>query len=290
MKQTICIDSLTLPLLTEDPASWSGSSLLSVAQITPPGLKLLLSKSQSMRTLVRERGGGGHENDDATCCLPQKTIVATVFFEASTRTACSFQAAAVRLGAHSMHVDGQGNTSAAKKGETLEDTIKCLECYSDLIVLRHPVTGSVGKAIAISRKPVLNAGDGVGEHPTQALLDVFTIYDELKLDGAAAKSLTVVLLGDLKHGRTVHSLAKLLCTTRGILWNEHLTLRFCAPPGLQMPDYIQDSCAAFANAGVELQSFADPLDAVKDANVLYVTRVQRERFESDAEYDLVKVS
>jgi len=189
-----------------------------------------------------------------------------------------------------MHVDGQGNTSAAKKGETLEDTVKCLECYTDLTVLRHPKAGSVGKVISMAQKPVLNAGDGVGEHPTQALLDVFTIYDELKLGENLSNQLTVVLLGDLKHGRTVHSLAKLLCSTRGILWKEQLTLRFCSPPGLEMPDYIQESCAKYADAGVNMETFIDLTAASKGAHVLYVTRVQRERFASDADYDKVKVS
>ena len=107
-------------------------------------------------------------------------VLGTVFYEASTRTSCSFQAAVMRLGGTFIHVDGKGNSSANKKGESLEDTIRCLECYTDATVLRHPVQGSVGRVIDIAMKPVLNAGDGVGEHPTQALLDVFTIRDELQ--------------------------------------------------------------------------------------------------------------
>lgn len=276
---TIFVDGVALRVLTQEPASWSGSSLLSVTQISPGGLHLLLQTAERMRTLVRDRGGSDG--------LKHK-IVGTVFFEASTRTACSFQAAAMRLGADNIHVDGQGNSSAAKKGETLEDTIQCLECYTDLTVLRHPTTGSVGKVMAIAKKPVLNAGDGVGEHPTQALLDVFTIYDELKLAESSMKGpLTVVLLGDLKHGRTVHSLAKLLCSTRGILWEQQLNLRFCAPPGLEMPDYVQEACGAYAN--VRLETFTHLPQASRDADVLYVTRIQRERFHSDGAYDKVKV-
>ena len=278
---TISVDGLPLPLLTQDPASWSGSSLLTVNQLSPGGLQLLLSTAEGMRTLVRTLGG----NDS----LKHK-IVGTVFFEASTRTACSFQAAAMRLGARNIHVDGQGNSSAGKKGETLEDTIQCLECYTDVTVLRHPTTGSVGKVCGIAKKPVLNAGDGVGEHPTQALLDVFTIYDELKLASSETKGpLTVVLLGDLKHGRTVHSLAKLLCSTEGILWQDQLTLRFCAPPGLEMPDSIQASCSQWGS-NVQLETFTDLTQASRDAHVLYVTRVQRERFESDETYERVKGS
>jgi aspartate carbamoyltransferase len=279
--ETITVDGIELRQLTEEPASWVGSSMLSATQITSGGLKLLLTVTEQMRELVKEKGGDNRL---------QHTIVGTVFFEASTRTACSFQAAAMRLGGNNIHVDGGGNTSAGKKGESLEDTIQCLECYTDLTVLRHPVTGSVGKVIQIAKKPVLNAGDGVGEHPTQALLDVFTIYDELQLAGNSKGPLTVVLLGDLKNGRTVHSLAKLLCVTAGILWEGQLTLRLCSPSGLELPDCVRDFCATFESAGVKQETYTDPTTACQGANVLYVTRIQRERFESDEAYDCVKVS
>lgn len=278
--QTIAIDGLQLPLLTHDPVSWSGSSLLSVTQLTPGGLQLILTTTDKMRTMVRNRSG----ND----ALRHK-IVGTVFFEASTRTACSFQAAAQRLGASNIHVDGQGNTSAGKKGESLQDTIRCLECYTDVIVLRHPTTGSVGSVMATAKKPILNAGDGIGEHPTQALLDVFTIYDELHMQKSVIKdSLTVVLLGDLKHGRTVHSLAKLLCSMQGVLWGKQLDLRFCSPLGLEMPLFIQEFCSSFEN--VQQKSYTEMSLACQNADVLYVTRVQRERFESDEAYEKVKAS
>jgi aspartate carbamoyltransferase len=281
-RSTVVVDGIELAQLTGEPASWVGASLLSATQITSGGLQLLLTETEQMRNLVKEKGGDTRL---------QHTVIGTVFFEASTRTACSFQAASMRLGGNNIHVDGGGNTSAGKKGESLEDTIQCLECYTDLTVLRHPVTGSVGKVIQIAKKPVLNAGDGVGEHPTQALLDVFTIYDELQLASKATKGpLTVVLLGDLKHGRTVHSLAKLLCVTAGILWEGQLTLRFCAPSGLEVPDYIRDFCDQFASTGVVQETYTHPLMACQRANVLYVTRVQRERFESDEDYNLVKVS
>ena len=204
--------------LTEDPSSWEGQSLLSVTQVTPAGFDLVVKVAQSMREIVKKYGG-----DDR---LKHK-VLATVFYEASTRTSGSFQAAIMRLGGKFLHVDGQGNSSAAKKKESLEDTIRCLECYVDVVVLRHPVTGSVPKASKSLKKPLLNAGDGIGEHPTQALLDSFTIWDELKTDPKI-----VVFLGDLKHGRTVHSLARLLCQLRP---NSDLILRFCAPRGLDCP-------------------------------------------------------
>jgi len=246
--------------------------------MTPAGLQLIFQVANQMKTLVREKGG-----DDRL----QHRILGTVFFEASTRTSCSFQAAVQRLGGKFIHVDGQGNSSANKKGESLEDTIRCLECYTDATVLRHPVHGSVGRVIDMATKPVLNAGDGVGEHPTQALLDVFTIQDEFTTLFQEAKkpSLTVVLLGDLKHGRTVHSLAKLLAQSQ---MTSELTLIYCAPVGLEMPASVQDFVAGYAN--VKQQVVPNLSEAIATADVLYVTRVQRERFETDEHYAAVKGS
>jgi aspartate carbamoyltransferase len=280
-KELVSVHGASLPILSDDPSSWIGSSLLSVTQITNQGLQLLMTEAQHMRELVQRQGG-----DERL----KHRVIGTVFFEASTRTACSFQAAALRLGGTFLHVDGQSgsNSSAGQKGETLSDTIQCLACYTDLTVLRHPVTGSVKDVIQTASKPVVNAGDGIDEHPTQALLDVYTIYDELKLGERALAPLTVVLLGDLKHGRTVHSLARLLCVTRHILWDECLTLRFCAPTGLDIPDSIRDYCASYDN--VKVECVQDPNEACRgDANVLYVTRIQRERFDSDESYLRVKV-
>eukprot|EP00536_Pseudo-nitzschia_multiseries_P011015 jgi/Psemu1/259494/estExt_Genewise1Plus.C_3550058 len=260
----------TLPTLTEDPKSWIGQSVVSVNQITPKGFDFVIEIAQQMRDIVRSEGG-----DDR---LKHK-VLATVFYEASTRTSCSFQAAMMRLGGKFLHVDGNGNSSAAKKKETLEDTIRCLECYVDAIVLRHPVTGSVPKVVRATTKPVLNAGDGIGEHPTQALLDSFTIWDELKEDPKA-----VVFLGDLKHGRTVHSLAKLLSQLRP---KSNMVLRFCSPPSLAVPEYVMEYCK---NNGVTTEVFEDPAEACKGAQILYVTRVQKERFETEEEYENVKGS
>jgi len=235
--------------------------------------------AEEMRQIVRDKGG-----DDRLA----HRVLGTVFYEASTRTSCSFQAAVMRLGGKFIHVDGQGNSSANKKGETLEDTIRCLECYTDATVMRHPVHGSVGKVIDMAAKPVLNAGDGVGEHPTQALLDVFTIQDELKIDMKNVTNkpeLTVVMLGDLKNGRTVHSLSKLLAQS-GMA--SKLTLRYCSPESLEMPQSVQDFVAGYP--AVQQQVISSLAEAVKDADVLYVTRVQRERFESDDDYARVKGS
>ena len=155
---TMDLDSAIVDLtntLTSDPKSWYNSHLVSVTQISTSGLLLLFKTARSMRTLVRTTGG-----DDRL----RHRILASVFYEASTRTSCSFQAAMMRLGGTYLHVDGGagGNTSASKKGETLEDTIRCLECYADVTVLRHPTTGSVQR-VALGEgtvKPVINAGDG----------------------------------------------------------------------------------------------------------------------------------
>lgn len=206
-------------------------------------------------------------------------LLATVFYEASTRTSCSFQAAMMRLGGKFLHVDGQGNSSAGQKKESLEDTIRCLECYVDVVVLRHPVTGSVPLAAQTATKPLLNAGDGIGEHPTQALLDTFTIWDELKADPKV-----VVFLGDLKHGRTVHSLAKLLAQLRP---QSDMVLRFCSPSSLAVPDSILQYCY---HLGVKYEIMDDLEKACEGAQVLYVTRIQKERFATLEEYEELKGS
>lgn len=281
--------------LTNDPKSWSNSSLISVTQITPSGLDLLYQTTTSMRNLVKSGEGGTDKH--------KHRILSSVFYEASTRTSCSFQTAMLRLGGTFIHVDAgsSGNTSASKKGETLSDTIKCLQCYTDVTVLRHAVKGNVGDIVMNGglEKPVINAGDGVGEHPTQALLDLFTIVDELDmLDGGNnyEESLVVVLLGDLKHGRTVHSLAKLLARSQQGFLKRKLILRYFSPPTLKMPQYVKDyvdEYAKHADGNIVQEEYEEQGDetisqVLNQANVLYVTRVQKERFESEEEYMKVK--
>jgi len=235
--------------------------------------------------------------------------LATVFFEASTRTSSSFQAAMSRLGGSFIHVDGAagGQSSASKKGESLSDTIRCLECYSDITVLRHPIQGSIAAVHPHTTKPLVNAGDGTGEHPTQALLDLFTITDELNLlsspscddsnkvslASAVGEPLIVVLLGDLKHGRTVHSLAKLLARVGPKLYpTRPIVLRYCSPPSLNMPEDVQTFVNQYTNVdnGVvqETEHYTDLTQAVKGAHVLYVTRIQKERFQNPQDYNSVK--
>ena len=153
---------------------------------------------------------------------------------------------------------------------------------------RHPLQGSVGSVVATPglTVPILNAGDGIGEHPTQALLDVYTMYSEAR--GAVRSQLTVVLVGDLRNGRTVHSLARLLAkVTRGILWQDSLVLRYCAPEGLGIPKGVYDYVADCAGV---TQEECNSLSIDTETDVLYVTRVQKERFETQEDYEKVKGS
>ena len=164
--------------------------------------------------------------------------------------------------------------SSVSKGESLPDTVRTLECYADVIVIRHPEVGSAAIAAKAARKPVINAGDGVGEHPTQALLDAFTIREELgHLDG-----LTVTLLGDLKHGRTVHSLARLLSLYK-------VKLNYVAPDILRMPS---EQIAELKAKKIDQSEYSTLDKALPESDVLYVTRVQKERFTDETVYESVK--
>ena len=166
--------------------------------------------------------------------------------------------------------------SSVAKGETLADTVRTLGCYGDVIVLRHPAVGSSQEAAKFSPVPILNAGDGIGEHPTQALLDVFTIREEL----GTVNGLTVTLVGDLKNGRTAHSLVRLLC-----LYG--VTLNYVSPASLAMPrEVVRD----VGKTGLNQYETTNLDDVIGSTDVLYVTRVQKERFASVEEYNAVKGS
>lgn len=215
-------------------------------------------------------------NDGGEMPLLHGKIVVLIFYEPSTRTCFSFSTAASKLHGVTKEIIGV-QFSSVSKGESLEDTIRTLACYGDVIVLRHSSEGSVALAAKYSQRPVINAGDGKGEHPTQALLDLFTIKEQLgQLD-----SLNVTMLGDLKHGRTVHSLARLLTLYKDV------KLNFVAPPNLRMPEEL---ISELRGRGVAPQEF-DTLDEVLyHTNVLYVTRVQKERFTDPADYENTKGS
>lgn len=195
-------------------------------------------------------------------------LLANLFFEPSTRTRLSFEAAMKRLGGDVLTLDAAEVTSMAK-GETLSDTIRVIGAYADAIVLRHPREGAARMAAAISKVPIINAGDGAGQHPTQTLLDLYTLRRESRLRG-----LRIGLVGDLRYARTVHSLAYALA-----LYRAHLFL--VSPEPLRMPrEVLRDVRAAGARAeeAVSLQRVLSRLDA------LYVTRIQKERFPDPEEY------
>lgn len=237
--------------------------IVSMNQFDLSDIEELVVEAEDMAEMVKDQG-----RDDILSDL----VIANTFFEASTRTFFSMDAAAKRLGATTIPMQGIEDYSSVSKGETFEDTIRTIARYSDNIVLRHPVEGSAGKAASVSDVPIINAGDGKGEHPTQALLDVFTIEDELEqVDG-----LTVTMVGDLKNGRTVHSLAKLLGK------HSDMRINYVSPPELALPSSIIDENLGY---GVSQFETTDLDEVIRDTDVLYVTRIQKERFESAEEYE-----
>ncbi|EGD82423.1 carbamoylphosphate synthase [Salpingoeca rosetta] len=238
--------------------------------------RCILSVSQFTKRQLHEIFNLAHEclSSGPSDVLKGK-VLANIFYEPSTRTSCSFAAAMQRLGGSVVSISDV-STSSVTKGETLTDTVRTLECYADAVVLRHPREGCMEEAASVMRKPLINAGDGTGEHPTQALLDVFTIREEL----GTVNDLNITLLGDLKHGRTVHSLARLLSHYR-------VAIRYVAPDSLQIPDKVYDAVGA---AGIEQSKHAHLDDVIADTDVLYVTRVQKERFETEAAYEHVRGS
>lgn len=207
-------------------------------------------------------------------------VVALAFMEPSTRTSCSFSAAAQRLGAGVISTNAQ--ESSVTKGETLSDTMICLASYADVVVLRHPRLGAAKEAAAAISKPVINAGDGTGEHPTQALLDLYTILRETKgKEFSEEKKLNVTFLGDAKNGRTIHSLSKLLAK----VMKNRVTFRYVTPEAenLRMPAELIEK---LRERGVEQSEHNNMTeDILASTDVLYVTRVQKERFTDPTAYE-----
>jgi aspartate carbamoyltransferase catalytic subunit len=201
-------------------------------------------------------------------------IMATLFFEPSTRTRLSFESAMIRLGGRVLGFADVISTSAGGKGETLADTIRTVEKYADVIVIRHPLDGSARVASEFSSIPIINAGSGSEEHPTQALLDLYSIKKlKGKIDG-----LSISLCGDLRYGRTVHSLGMALSYY-------NVTIKLAAPPTLRMKPAIIDE---MKKAGVRVTEVDTVEEAIKDVDVVYMTRIQKERFPDIREYDDVK--
>jgi len=254
-----------LPFGENKNAEWYGKDIISVKQFNRKDLEYIFGVAHEMRGMVERVG---------TFDLLKGKILANLFYEPSTRTSSSFTAAMERLGGSVIPIN-EVKYSSVSKGESLPDTVRTLECYADVIVLRHPETGSAEIAAKAAKKPIINAGDGIGEHPTQALLDAFTIMEELgRLD-----NVNVTMLGDLKYGRTVHSLARLLSMFTNI------KLNYVSPEILKMPKEVMDE---IKEKNV-LQTEFDSLEKIlPDTDVLYVTRVQKERFEDPADYENVK--
>jgi aspartate carbamoyltransferase catalytic subunit len=205
----------------------------------------------------------------------QGRIMAALFYEPSTRTRLSFESAMLRLGGRTIGTDNAREFSSAAKGETLEDTIRIVAGYADVIVLRHQEEGAARRAAAVSDVPVINAGDGKGQHPTQALLDLYTIGHELgRVDGVR-----VAMVGDLANGRTARSLAYLLTRYRDVeLW-------FVAPPQVAMGQDIKDH---LDERGVRWHETEDLAAVLPLVDVVYQTRIQKERFGDEGDYRAVK--
>uniref|UniRef100_H3AU29 Carbamoyl-phosphate synthetase 2, aspartate transcarbamylase, and dihydroorotase n=1 Tax=Latimeria chalumnae TaxID=7897 RepID=H3AU29_LATCH len=237
-----------------------GQHILSVRQFTKEQMSHLFNMAHNLRVTVQR---------EKSLDILKGRVMASMFYEVSTRTSSSFAAAMQRLGGSVVHFSE--STSSVQKGESLADSVQTMTCYADVVVLRHPQPGAVELAAKLCHKPVINAGDGVGEHPTQALLDVFTIREEL----GTVNGMTITMVGDLKHGRTVHSLACLLTQYR-------VNLRYVTPKNLRMPDQILHFVAL---KGIKQEEFGSIEEALPDTDVLYMTRIQKERFSSEEEYN-----
>ncbi len=206
--------------------------------------------------------------------LLRNKVIASCFFEASTRTRLSFETAIQRLGGAVIGFDNASNTSLAKKGETLADSISVISSYVDAFVMRHPQEGAARLASEFADVPVINAGDGSNQHPTQTLLDLFSIYEtQGRLD-----NINVAFVGDLKYGRTVHSLAQALAKFNGCKFH------FISPDELAMPGYI---CDDLDEQGIEYATYNSIEEVVPEIDILYMTRVQKERFD-ETEYQHMK--
>lgn len=241
---------------------WLNRDIVSIGDLSKDEIIQVLDRSEALLPYAKS----GHPSRPL-----DRKIIATLFFEPSTRTRLSFEAAAIRMGAHILGFGSLESTSVVK-GETLIDTVRIVENYADAIVLRHPMEGAARLASEYAQVPVVNAGDGAGQHPTQTLLDLFTIRKEIgRLD-----NITVGIIGDLKYGRTVHSLAKALS-----LFN--IELHLISPPTLKIPKHILKD----VSERIEVHEHSDLEEIIPKLDVVYVTRIQKERFPDPEEYKKV---
>lgn len=234
-------------------SNFKGKDILSSDQFSLKDIEIIFKTTTQMKELVQSKGG----ND-----LLSKKIITALFYEPSSRTFGSFITAAQRLGAGILPIQNMMDSSV-KKGETLEDTARVFEAYSDVLVVRHPEVGSVKKFADIVEIPVINAGDGIGEHPTQALTDLFTIYEKFK----KIDNLHVVFLGELAHYRPVNSLAKLLSLYPKI------SISFVSPENAGLNPEVK---TFLMNKNITIKETENLDDVIKDADILYITRVKKE--------------
>jgi aspartate carbamoyltransferase catalytic subunit len=212
--------------------------------------------------------------DADKCGLLAGVLLATLFFEPSTRTRLSFESAMARLGGRVIGFSETASSSTAK-GETFSDTIRTVEQYADVIAVRHPKEGTARLASEIASVPIINGGDGANQHPTQTLLDLYTLRKFFgKIDG-----LRIAMVGDLKYSRTIHSLC------RALLMFDRVTMTFVSPESLRLPAYLMKAAAGTTAAFRETESLPD---ALVDADVVYMTRIQKERFPDAVDYEKVK--
>lgn len=250
---------------------FKGKDIISLDQFSPPDISILFQYTKTMKDI----GKNAKPSD-----LLKGNIVTLIFYEPSSRTFGSFGAAVKQLGGATVEIQDPQHFSSVSKGETLEDTIRVFEAYCDAIVIRHPVTGTASNAAAAAEfVPIINAGDGIGEHPTQALLDMFTISEKTKrLD-----NLIGVMAGDMLNGRTVHSLIRGLSKYKGN------TLYLLSPKELRLDRYELKTLRSHMESGkVELIEIESEKDIPKNADFWYWTRVQKERFSSLSDYEKVK--
>lgn len=238
--------------------------LTSTKQLTRADTEEILRVAAEMET-VKEHG----KSD-----LLKGKVLASLFYEPSTRTRLSFETAMLRLGGDVVTAEGI-QFSSLYKGETIEDTMEMVGQYADIIAMRHPDQGSADIAASASKVPFINAGDGPGQHPTQALLDLYTIQKERK----GIDNLTIAMVGDLRYGRTVHSLSYLL----GLYKN--LSLILISPQELTMPEKVM---SFLKEKNIPYKEY-DDIAAGTDADILYMTRVQQERFADKSEYERLKL-
>ncbi|MFT4102241.1 MAG: aspartate carbamoyltransferase [Burkholderiaceae bacterium] len=258
-------DTHSVHLLNESPQdAWPGAThLLSVSQFSRDAVEELFALADVMQPIARRR--------KVTRVL-EGAVLGNLFFEASTRTRVSFGAAFCRLGGAVCDTTGFTFSSMAK-GESIYDTSRVISGYVDALVIRHPEQGSVAEFARATNIPVINGGDGPGEHPSQALLDLYTIQREFSRIGKLMDGAHVVLTGDLKYGRTVHSLLKLLSLYRG------MKISLVSPRSLEMP---QDLIDAASSGGHVIEQSNSLRTAVRGADVLYATRIQKERFTDES--------